>query len=121
MKNLKRIFQLPETLPKFYKSNVSEQVLIEFNKNEFVYVIGIVDVRVLEGEIETLGFTITVDSPTRTLYSSGFHGLISIGSTGEQKAIVLLEKSSRTSMWQKFMNDYAPSMSNSNICLLRSI
>lgn len=121
MKTLKQIFQLPKTLPKFYKSNVSEQVLIDFNKEEFVYLVGIVDVRVLEGEIETLGFTITVDSPTTTLYSSGSHGLISIASTGDQKATVLLEKSSRTSAWQKFMNDYAPSMSNSNKCLLRSI
>lgn len=109
---MKQIFQLPQTLPKFYKSTVSEQVLIEFNKGEFVYIVGIVDVRVLEGEIETLGFTITVDSPTTTLYSSGYHGLIPILSTGKQKAIVLLEKSNPTSTWQMFMKVYAPSMLN---------
>lgn len=111
MKQLKALFQLPQTLPNFFKSTASEQVIVEFNKGEFVYLIGIVDVRVLVGEIEILGFTITVDSPITTLYSSGYHGLISIASIGEQKATVLLQKSSHTSMWQKFMKDYAPGMS----------
>lgn len=105
---MKEIFQLPDSLPKFYKSNESEKVLIEFNGEEYLYIIGIVEVYVLEGEIETWGFTMTVDSPITTLYSSGLHGLISLSSANGQKAIIVLQKSSQSSRWKAFMNEYIP-------------
>jgi len=94
---MKEIFQLPDTLPVFYESDSSEKVLIEFNGEDVLYIIGTVDVSVLEGKIETWGYTMTVDTPKTVLYSLGLHGLISITSANGQKAVVILEKSSQTS------------------------
>lgn len=107
---MKEIFQLPDSLPKFYKSNESQKVLIEFNDKKFLYIIGIVEVYVLEGEIEIWGFTMTVDSPITTLYSSGFHGLVSISSSNGQKAIIVLQNSRQISRWKAFMSEYIPGM-----------
>jgi len=112
---MKEIFQLPNSLPTFYKSNVLEKVLIEFNKGDILYIIGIVNVSVIEGKIEAWGFTMTVDSPMTTLYSSGLHGLISIASADGQKARVLLEKSTNTEKWKTFMNEYALDFSMFNL------
>lgn len=109
---MKEIFQLPDSLPIFYNSDNGEKVLIEFNNGDILYIIGIVDIRVIEGKLEVFGFTMTKDSPTTTLYSSGQHGLISVASADEQKALVLLEKSSCTSKWMTFMNEYIPSRYN---------
>lgn len=105
---MKEIFKLPESLPKFFKSDVSENVLIEFNGQQILYIIGTVDVCVVEGEIETWGLIMTTDSPITTLYSTGVHGLISIRSANDQKAIVQLAKSGRTEKWKTFMNQYVP-------------
>lgn len=102
---MKEIFQLSDNLPRFYKSNISENVLIEFNNENILYIIGIVDVKVIEGKIETWGYTMTVDSPITTLYSSGQLGLISIASADGQKATVLLEKS-HCEKWKAFMTEY---------------
>jgi len=107
---MKEIFQLPDTLPVFYESDSSEKVSIEFNGEDVLYIIGAVDVQVLEGTIEPWGYTMTVDSPKTTLYSSGLHGLIPIASADGQKAVVVLEKSSQSSKWKTFMNNYVPSM-----------
>jgi len=108
---MKEIFKLPDSIPTFFKSNTSsENSLIEFNNGDVLYVIGTVDVKVVEGAVETWGFTMTKDSPTTTLYSSGVHGLISIASADGQKAIVLLEKNSHTERWKTFMNEYMPGM-----------
>jgi len=106
---MKEIFQLPDTLPVFFESDLSEKVLIEFNDEEILYIIGAVDVQVLEGTIEPWGYTMTVDSPKTTLYSSGLHGLISIASANGHKAVVMLEKSSQSSKWKSFMSIYVPS------------
>lgn len=106
---MKQIFQLPDSLPIFHKSNTSEKVLIEFNDEDVLYIIGTVDVRVVEGKIETWGYTLTVDSPTTTLYSSGLHGLISIASADGQKAVVVLEKSGLSYKWKSFISEYVPS------------
>ncbi|XP_026805972.1 polynucleotide 5'-hydroxyl-kinase nol9 [Rhopalosiphum maidis] len=110
---MKEIFQLPDTLPIFYESDSSEKVLIEFNGEDVLYIIGTVDVSVLEGKIETWGYTMTVDTPKTALYSLGLHGLISITSANRQKAVVILEKSSQTNKWKTFMNKYVPSF---NMC-----
>jgi len=107
---MKEIFQLPDTLPVFFESDSSEKVLIEFSGEEVLYFIGAIDVHVLEGTIEPWGYMMTVDSPKTTLYSSGLHGLISISSADGQKAVVVLEKSSQSSKWKTFMNNYVPSM-----------
>lgn len=106
---MKEIFQLPESLPKFYKSTVSQKVLIEFNGTDVLYIIGTADVSVVKGKIEIWGYTMTADSSTTTLYSSGLYGLIPIKSACGQKAIVSLAKSVRATKWKTFMNDYAPS------------
>ncbi|XP_022178360.1 polynucleotide 5'-hydroxyl-kinase nol9 [Myzus persicae] len=106
---MKEIFQLPDTLPVFFESDASEKVCIEFNGEDVLYIIGAVDVHVLEGTIEPWGYTMTVDSPKTTLYSSGLHGLISIASADGQKAVVMLEKSGQSSKWKTFMNNYIPS------------
>lgn len=106
---MKEIFQLPDSLPLFYKSNGSDQVLLEFNGDDVLNIIGVVDVKVVEGTIELWGFTMTSDSPPTTIYSSGLVGLISISSADRQKAIVVLSKSARTSKWKTFMNEYIPS------------
>lgn len=106
---MKEIFQLPDTLPVFCESDSSEKVLIEFNGEDVLYIIGTVDVHVLEGTIEPWGYTMTVDSPKTTLYSSGLHGLIPIASADGQKAVVVLEKSTQSSKWKTFMNNYIPS------------
>lgn len=108
---MKDIFQLPDTLPVFHESDSSEKVLVEFGGEDILYIIGTVDFRVLEGKIETWGYTMTVDSPTTALYSSGLHGLISMMSADGQKAVVMLEKSGQTSKWKSFMNKYVPSRS----------
>ncbi|KAL4096960.1 hypothetical protein QTP88_021824 [Uroleucon formosanum] len=105
---MKEIFQLPDTLPVFCESDSSEKVLIEFNGEDVLYIIGTVDVHVLEGTIEPWGYTMTVDSPKTTLYSSGLHGLIPIASADGQKAVVVLEKSTQSSKWKTFMNNYIP-------------
>lgn len=107
---MKEIFQLPDTLPVFFESDSSEKVSIEFNGEDILYIIGVIDVHVLEGTIEPWGYTMTVDSPKTTLYSSGLHGLISISSADGQKAVVVLEKSSQCTKWKTFMNNYVPSM-----------
>lgn len=109
---MKEIYQLPDTLPLFYKSNVSDQVLLEFNGEDVLNIIGVIDVRVIEGTIELWGFTMTADSPPMTIYSSGLVGLISISSADGQKAIVVLEKGAHTSKWKTFMNEYIPSRLN---------
>lgn len=109
---MKEIFQLPNTLPIFYNSNSSESVLVEFNNEDVLYIIGIVNVRVVEGKIETWGFTMTKSSPMVTLYSSGSYGLISIASVDGRKAVILLEKSIWSYKWQTFMNEYIPSKLN---------
>jgi hypothetical protein len=109
---MKEIFQLPVTLPLFYKSNGSDQVLLEFNGEDVLHIIGVVDVRVVEGTIELWGFTMKADSPPITIYSSGLLGLISISSADGQKAIVVIEKSAHTSKWKTFMNEYIPSRLN---------
>lgn len=106
---MKEIFQSSDNLPRFYKSNTSDNVLIEFNNQNILYIIGIVDVKVIEGKIETWGFTMTVDSPMTTVYSSGLHGLISIASADGQKATIVLEKSENSERWIAFMNEYIPS------------
>jgi len=106
---MRDIFKLPDNTPAFFKSDVSENLLVEFNTGDNVlYVGGIVDVKVVKGAVEIWGFAMTVDSPTTTLYSSGSHGLISIASAGGKKAIVSLEKSSRAERWKTFMNEYMP-------------
>lgn len=105
---MKEIFQLPDTLPVFYESNSSEKVLVEFNGRDVLYIIGTVDVSVLEGKIETWGYTMTVDTPKTVLYSIGLRGLIPIKSADGQKAVVVLEKSSQTRKWKTFMNKYVP-------------
>lgn len=106
---MKQIFQLPDSLPKFHKSNTSEKVLIEFNNEDVLYIIGTVDVSVVEGKIETWGYTLTSDSPKTTLFSSGLQGLISIISADGQKAIVVLEKSGLSDKWKTFISEYVPS------------
>jgi len=106
---MKTIFQLPDTLPVFLESDSSEKVLVEFNGEDILYIIGTVDINVLEGNIELWGYNMTVDSPMTTLYSSGLHGLISIKSANGQKAVVMLEKSGQTTKWKTFMNKYVPS------------
>lgn len=105
---MKEIFKLPDSLPKFFKSDVSKNVLVEFNGQQILYVVGTIDVCVVEGEIETWGFTMTTDSPITTLYSIGVYGLISISSVNGQKAIVQLANSGRTEKWKTFMNQYVP-------------
>jgi len=107
---MKEIFQLPDTLPVFYESNSSEKVLVEFNNKDVLYIIGTVDVSVLEGKIETWGYTMTVDTPKTVLYSIGLRGLIPIKSADGQKAVAVLEKSGQTSKWKTFMNKYVISM-----------
>lgn len=109
---MKEIYQLPDTLPAFYNSRESESVLVEFNNEDILFVIGIVDIRVVEGEIDTWGFIMTADSPTATLYSSGLHGLISISSANKKKAIVALKKNVRADGWKSFMKEYVPGMLN---------
>lgn len=110
---MKEIYQLPDTLPTFYNSQVSDSVLVEFNDEDVLYIIGIIDIKVIEGEIDAWGFTMTADSPMATLYSSGLHGLISISSADRRKAIVELKKNVNTNGWKSFMKEYAPSMLNS--------
>lgn len=106
---MKEIFQLPDSLPKFYKSTESEKVLIELNGDDVLYIIGTVDVSVVEGKIEIWGYTMTTDCSTTTLYSSGLYGLIPIKSACGQKTVVSLAESVRATKWKTFMNDYAPS------------
>lgn len=113
---MKEIFQLPDSLPLFYKSNGSDQVLLEFNGKDVLNIIGVVDVKVVEGTIELWGFTMTPDSPPTTIYSSGLLGLISISSADGQKAIVILEKSAHNSKWKTFMNEYISSRLNYSVC-----
>jgi len=107
---MKEIFRLPDTLLVFYESNSSEKVLIEFNGDDVLYIIGVVDICVLEGKIEVWGYTMAVDTPKTVLYSIGLRGLIPIKSADGQKAVVILEKSSQTIKWKTFMNKYVLSM-----------
>ncbi|XP_050428279.1 polynucleotide 5'-hydroxyl-kinase nol9 [Adelges cooleyi] len=108
---MKQIYQLIENLPNFYESNKCQKVLVEFNNEEVLYIIGTVDVAVMEGSIEVWGYRMTPDTPSTTLYSSGLFGLISITSSNKQKAVVLLENSKLSCKWRTFMNTYVPSFS----------
>ncbi|KAF0758813.1 polynucleotide 5'-hydroxyl-kinase nol9-like, partial [Aphis craccivora] len=107
---MKEIFRLPDTLLVFYESNSSEKVVIEFNGEDVLYIIGTVDVCVLEGKMDVWGYTMAVDTPKTVLYSIGLRGLIPIKSADGQKAVVILEKSSQTIKWKTFMNKYVLGM-----------
>jgi len=113
---MKEIFQLPENLPKFHASDASRRVLAEFDDGDVLYVVGTVDVSVVQGEIEVLGYAMTADAPTKsTLYSSGLRGLISIASStgGGRKAFVSLEASGPpVTRWKTFVDEYVPGESS---------
>lgn len=97
-------------MPVFLKSYASEnEVFVEFENDNVLYVIGTVNIKVVYGAVEVWGYTMTVNSPVTTLYSSTVHGLISITSANKQKAVASLHRSHEADKWKMFMNTYMPS------------